>query len=292
MSQLLLDIGNSRIKWACLREPYRRGQAFAARGALELQALHARPKALSRLFAAAGPLAGVYVCSVAGAAVERQIRSCAAAAGLRAPHFVHSAAAGAGVRNGYRDPWRLGADRWVGLIGARHEHPGQALCIVSIGTAMTIDLLAADGRHHGGSITPGPRLMIESLLERTAGIRRRAGGERAARAFDLALGAARHARAALAPAGASNRAAAGRRTPEAFARDTHAALLAGARYATAALIERSLLEARRQLARRPRLLLAGGAAGAIVPLLSSRHWREDDLVLRGLAVLASSEHVR
>ncbi len=291
MSRLLLDVGNSRVKWACLREPYRRGQAFAARGVLELEALHAESEALSGVLRAAGPLASLYVCSVAGVEVERRIRASAAGAGVRAPHFVRSAAAAAGVRNGYRDPWRLGTDRWVGLIGARHEQPGTALCIVSIGTAMTIDLLAADGRHRGGSITPGPRLMIESLLERTAGIRRRAGGVRAARAFELELGGAGRARA---PRGAARAAGvdgtARRATRGAFARDTHAALLAGARYATAALIERSLLEARRHLACQPRLLLAGGAAEAIVPLLSCRYRREDDLVLRGLAVLASGSH--
>ena len=75
-----------------------------------------------------------------------------------------------------------------------------------------------------------------------------------------------------------------------FARDTHAALLAGARHACAGLIEHALREARAELGRRPRLILAGGAADAITPLLTSRYWREDDLVLRGLAVLANGAH--
>jgi pantothenate kinase type III len=72
-----------------------------------------------------------------------------------------------------------------------------------------------------------------------------------------------------------------------FARDTHAALLAGSRHACAGLIEHALREARTDLGRLPRLILAGGAADAIIPLLHGRYWREDDLVLRGLAVLAT-----
>ncbi|MGC2463483.1 MAG: hypothetical protein WA446_21295, partial [Steroidobacteraceae bacterium] len=64
-------------------------------------------------------------------------------------------------------------------------------------------------------------------------------------------------------------------------------LLAGARHACAGLIERAMREARSQLGGRPRLILAGGAADAITPLLHGRYWREDDLVLRGLAVLAT-----
>src|SRR5208337_55868 len=113
---------------------------------------------------------------VAGGAIERQIGAVARRAGWSPPRWVRSDARAAGIRNAYHEPWRLGVDRWVALIGARDFFPGHALLIVSVGTAMTIDLLDARGRHRGGLITPGPRLMIDALLERTAGIRRRAGG--------------------------------------------------------------------------------------------------------------------
>lgn len=272
MNLLLLDIGNSRLKWALLRKPYRRRHKFAAQGFIDLAALRKSAAAWVRLFEAAGTPDRIYVCNVAGAAVERQIRAAARRAGLLAPHFVHTSAAAAGVRNGYREPWRLGADRWVSIIGARHEHPGQDICLVGLGTAMTIDLLAASGRHFGGSLVPGPRLMIESLLVNTAGIRRRAGGWDVASGFERAFGPV-HAKPVQVPA--------------LFARDTHAGLLAGARHACAALIEHAMRQARSQLGRRPRLILAGGAAEAITPLLRGRYWREDDLALRGLAVLAA-----
>jgi type III pantothenate kinase len=294
MNLLLLDVGNSRLKWAVLQKTYRPRQDFAAQGVMELKALRASAAGWSRLFKAAGTSDRIYACNVAGAATERQIRAASGRAGLKPPQFARSAAAAAGVRNAYPEPWRLGVDRWVQLIGAHHEHPGKDLCLVSLGTAMTIDLLDAAGRHRGGSIVPGPRLMIESLLERTAGIRRRAGGWAATASFDLALraGQPQGARAARRGIGSGPGSSARRTSPVAlFARDTHAALLAGSRHACAGLIERALREARSELGRPPRLILAGGAADTIIPLLHGRYWREDDLVLRGLAVLATDAAV-
>src|SRR6202171_2247242 len=233
-----------------MRQRYRRGQPFAIQGVMEVETVRRSSAVWSRLFKAAANPEAIYVCNVAGRAMERQIRAAARRAGLGAPQFARSQGAAAGVRNGYREPWRLGADRWVGLIGARHEHPGKDLCLVGLGTAMTIDLLDRTGRHFGGSLVPGPRLMIESLLEHTAGIRRRAGGWNAAASFDQVCGIGQ----ARASSASRNRSAA------LFAHDTHAALLAGARHACAALIGHAMSEARPRLGRRPRLILSGGAA--------------------------------
>jgi type III pantothenate kinase len=273
MSLLLLDVGNTRLKWALLREPYLRGAPFAARGALTLQQLRGPRSRLIPLFAAlaqSGLQLRAYVCNVAGAPIERALQSAARRTGLGKLDFVRSAAAAGGVLNGYREVWRLGADRWVGMIGARHQYPNMDLCIVSIGTAMTIDLLDASGRHVGGSIIPGPQLMIDSLLIGTAGIARRAGGRGAVRDVDRA------------------RDTDGTTASRLFAHDTRGALLAGARHTCAAAIEHARREAGRQLGRRPRLLLGGGAMEAIVPLLESPYRRENDLILRGLAVIAGT----
>ena len=278
MSLLLMDVGNSRLKWALVRERYRRGQAFAAQGVIDIRTARSSHAAWARLFKAAGMSRAIHVCNVAGRAVERQIRAAARRAGLPAPQFARTQAAAGGVRCGYREFWRLGVDRWIALIGARHEHPGKDLCLIGLGTAMTIDLLDAAGRHRGGSLVPGPRLMIESLLEHTAGIRRRAGGRAAAASFDQAFAVGSAAAPGVRPGARA----------ELFAHDTRAGLLAGARHACAALIQHAAGAARAQLGRRPRLIVAGGAADAITPLLHSRYRRQDDLVLRGLAVLAST----
>jgi pantothenate kinase type III len=100
--------------------------------------------------------------------------------------------------------------------------------------------------------------MVDSLLRDTAGIRRRAG-----RRF-----------------GASARAAA------TFGRSTRAGLLSGSALACAALIERSLREARGELGARPRLLLAGGGAAPVASFLRVAYERVDALVIQGLAMLA------
>jgi type III pantothenate kinase len=266
---LLLDIGNSRIKWARLpgssRRGYRRGQRFAARGAIDLERFDARGAALEKLLVSMGSLARIVACNVAGTAVERRLRALARRTGVRAPQFVRSAAAAAGVHNAYAEPWRLGADRWAALIGAHFEYPGRALCLVAVGTALTIDLLDARGRHRGGSIIPGPELMIKALLERTAGIRRRAGP---------------NATQAMARAGAS---------PGLFARDTRGAVTAGAVNAAAALIGESMRAARQLLGRSPRLILSGGGARKVGSRLRQPYRRADELVLRGLAVLRSGQ---
>jgi type III pantothenate kinase len=256
---LLLDIGNSRLKWALLEGAYRRGKRFVASGALELDALRGGGP-MQRLLRTLGPDLRLQVCNVAGVEAERQLRALARRAGLPAPQFVRSARAAAGVRNAYQEPWRLGVDRWVRLIGARHEQPGRALCIVAAGTALTIDLLDAQGRHRGGCIIPGPRLMVDSLLERTAGIRRRAGADIWAKGYPT-------------------------RRLGLFAHDTRSALLTGANHAIAALIGQAMRAARELLGGRPRLLLTGGAAAVIEPLLNVRARCAQDLALRGLAVL-------
>jgi type III pantothenate kinase len=269
---LLIDSGNSRLKWALARLPYRRRQRFEAGGVLELSKLRRSDVELVRALRAAPDGTRLWVCNVAGLQIQRRICAAARRAGMPAPPFVHSAATAAGVRNGYTEPWRLGADRWAALVGAHHEYPGEAICIVGIGSAMTIDLLDANGRHEGGSIIPGPQMMIAALLRETAGIRRRA---------------ALQGTAQLARALASLHSLRGRRAPL-FAANTRAALLSGACHACASLIERALEQGTRQLHRAPRLLIGGGAAASVAPLLSSSYRQSDDLVLRGMAVLAQS----
>ena len=253
MNDLLVDAGNTRLKWATLRGA-RLGRA---------QALDWNARSLVRVARAVMRASAerVLVCSVAGAAFERSLRRAARAAGKPPPQFVRSTRRAAGVRNGYLETWRLGADRWVAMLGARALIPKRPLCVVDVGTALTIDLMDSRGRHRGGLIVPGPTLMVDSLLNDTAGIRVRAG---------------RNVRAP-------------RRAGVPFGRSTRAGLLGGSTMACAALIERALTEARRELKARPLLLLSGGGASQVAPLLSVAHRRVDGLVLHGLALLARLE---
>jgi type III pantothenate kinase len=241
MSTLLVDIGNTRVKWALLRGGSPRSAAALAHGgsADAMKTLVRRlPRDVDRVLAV----------SVAGA---RAIRARYA---FR-PEFIRSSRVAGGVTNGYRDVWRLGVDRWVGAIGAFHLAGGRDVLVASIGTALTIDLVSAQGRHQGGAIIPGPDTMVDSLLAGTNGIRRRAAGLRAS-ARSL------------------------------YARDTASALAAGARFAAAAFIDRAVREAMRAQGSRPLLVLTGGGAAQVRPLLGSGCRVVPDLVLRGLAACA------
>jgi type III pantothenate kinase len=251
MSILLVDIGNTRAKWAVLR-----GARLSAPQALPHRAGRAQFAALVR--AAPRDVERVIAVSVMGQTFERALTAAVRARfGVRT-EFARSTRSAAGVRNAYRDVWRLGADRWAGVIAAHALAGDRPALVASIGTALTIDLVTGAGRHLGGAIAPGPDTMISSLLSGTQGIRRRANGSRAA----------------------------SRRSRSLFAADTASALDAGAAFAAAALVDRACAEARVVLGARPLLLLTGGAARALQPYIKSAFRLVPDLVLRGLAVLA------
>jgi type III pantothenate kinase len=243
---LLVDIGNSRIKWARLVNGRLRQRHAAAHAGW-------RAPDYARLFRGAR-VEQAWVASVAGPAAGRALAAAARRAGARA-HFVVVPRRAGGVRVGYVEPWRLGVDRFVAAVGAHQLFRRVPLCVVGVGTAMTIDLIDGRGRHRGGVITPGPTLMVDTLLSETSGIRRRARG-----------------------GGAVGRGL--------FGRSTRAAVVQGSRYAAAALIDRAVEEAARAVGRNPLVVITGGGAEVVRPLIHSAGVGVPDLVLRGLAVLA------
>ena len=155
---LLLDIGNSRIKWGFLREGVIRGAGGAAHGECTPDDLIAvwgeRP-------------ARLVVSNVRGAAFAATLTACTLNAWNLRPEFISPARQDFGVTNSYHDAEKLGADRWAALIAAHHLHPGTA-CIVDCGTAITIDTLSAEGKHLGGLIFPGLTTMRKALVSQTA----------------------------------------------------------------------------------------------------------------------------
>ena len=252
MSVLLVDLGNTRVKSA-LRTGTRLGR------------MQAQPSAAWRVPAGMGNrgslpphVSRVIAVSVASAAVERAFaRQIRTALGCQV-EFVRSERRVAGITNAYRDVWRLGSDRWVAMLGARHLFtPHKAVLVVDIGTAMTIDLVSVAGQHRGGQIIPGPDLMIASLLRDTSGIARRA-------------------------------ARGGSRRAPMFARDTRVALQSGARGAVVGAIDGALRSAERELGARPELVVTGGAASDLRRMLPTPHHWVPNLVLRGLAVWADA----
>ena len=246
---LLLDIGNTRIKWATLVD-HRLGQQFAV--------VHTgQPaSAIGQVFDAAiadrHPPTRVVVSNVGGDAIETL---CSNAGNQRfgfAPEFLRASRVSAGVTSAYLEPAKLGVDRWLAMIGGFSIVRG-TVCVVSVGTAMTIDVVDAAGQHLGGVIAPGPTLMRESLLRNTSDI--------APRMQDA--------------------------TPSEsiLANHTQAAVINGCQHALAALIDRVLREAHRRTGETPKVLITGGALTSLVSFVEPAHEIVEDLVLRGMAAV-------
>lgn len=157
---LLIDVGNTRVKWALAAPDAAPGQWLAS-GAVALADL----AQLAPTWAASGATCAL-VANVAGEAVRAQIAS--ALPDWLAPEWFASSRQRAGVTNGYDLPERLGCDRFAAAIGARTLFPNQNLVVATCGTATTIDAVRSDGLFTGGMILPGLALMQASLARNTA----------------------------------------------------------------------------------------------------------------------------
>lgn len=149
---LLLDIGNTRVKWARAD-----GARLRESGSLSHRDAPDWPAALPDERPAA-----VWVANVADETVPAALARHARTRWRLTPRAVHSTAAACGVRNAYAQPERLGVDRWLACIGAFHRGAGPVL-VADAGTALTLDFVDADGRHRGGLIAPGLTTMRAAI---------------------------------------------------------------------------------------------------------------------------------
>jgi type III pantothenate kinase len=241
---LLLDLGNTRLKWALHAEGTE----------LEAQACAWDDGIAPALAAAWRPLAAptrVVAASVVDAGREAVVAAAVHARFGRATQWVRTPVTACGVRNAYAAADTLGIDRFLAMVAAFDA--GCAPCVLAgCGTALTLDALAPDGRHLGGLIAPGPRLMQQSVLGATARVRIEAEPAAVVDSAD----------------------------------STAAALVSGSWQAAAALVERFAARMAGRLGGAPRLLLSGGDARALAALIERPHIVRADAVLHGLAVWA------
>ena len=184
-----------------------------------------------------------YVASVAAPALTAAMLEVLHAR-FRQVRVARTEAVSAGVRIAYADPAKFGVDRFLALLAAVERK--EPVLLAGVGTALTIDLLDASGQHHGGRIAASPTTMREAL----------------------------HARAVQLPSSGGDYSE--------FANDTADALASGCDGAAVALIERSRERAAQLLGALPALLVHGGGAPALMPLLPGAHFHPA-LVLDGLA---------
>lgn len=157
--RLLIDAGNTRLKWAVVE-----GGQWTEQGIAEYADLSALVPWL-----AVGT--ECYIASVVRTQHENQISTLLAPFAIT-PKWLMAEAQFLDVRNTYVDPQHLGVDRWMGLIAARQRTSTDTLVVVSVGTAMTVDALSAEGVFLGGLIVPGHVMMQQALLQGVARVER------------------------------------------------------------------------------------------------------------------------
>lgn len=242
---LLLDCGNTRLKWALTSEADGASTHFVSRGIVNYDA-----PSLAAWAAQFSQRDIGQICFSSVITAEQEAQVFAALLMLQKhPERIGVTAVSGTLRNAYATPETLGVDRWAAAIGAWGV-VGQSCLVINAGTATTIDMVESTGDgaalYRGGLILPGLDLMMQSLHQRTARLPQAEG------------------RYCAAPEVADN---------------THDAITSGALEATCGAIER--MGAR--LSDAAPWLLTGGNADRLSAVLGNRARVVEDLVLEGLA---------
>ena len=251
MTFLAIDIGNTRLKWAQY-ETARPGARLLAHGAEFLDNID---KLADGVWAELQAPTSMLGCVVAGEAVKRRTEEQLELWDID-PQWVVASADEAGLQNDYDHPTRLGADRWVAMIGAWHrmlaqDHPQPRPVVVAmVGTAVTIEAIDARGHFLGGLILPGHGIMLRALESGTAGLH-------------VPTGEVRD-----------------------FPTNTSDALTSGGTFAIAGAMERMVNNLRAHCGAEPRCFMTGGAGWKMAPSLSVPFELVDNLIFDGLLEIA------
>ncbi|WP_367847784.1 type III pantothenate kinase [Rhodoferax sp. WC2427] len=254
MSFLAIDIGNTRLKWSLYDAP-RPGATLLAHGAEFLENIDKLADGPWAQLPTPGAILG---CIVAGDAVKRRVLEQLELWDVH-PQWVVSSAAEAGLTNGYDHPTRLGADRWVAMVGARHrmlaQGPERPMVVVMVGTAVTVEAVDTHGRFLGGLILPGHGIMLRALESGTAGLHVPTGEVRL------------------------------------FPTNTSDALTSGGTYAIAGAVERMVQHVRQHCKAEPACYMTGGAGWKMAPSMSVPFELVDNLIFDGLLAMAAGRFV-
>jgi type III pantothenate kinase len=247
---MLLDVGNTTLKWAFHENGKLTGRGSFVHRDRQLAGL------VERAWGEWPAPPGLAVANVAGRAAQEAITRWAGERWELEPMFVRTTAAAAGVSNGYARPEQLGVDRWAASVAAWDARKA-AVLVIDCGSAITADLVDEDGRHRGGLIAPGVGMMRHCLSRDTANL-------------DI-----------LPPDQAQ--------PLNLFGHDTAAAIRSGTLCMATAAIDRIAEQARRRYGGGLCVLLTGGDAPVMQPLLGCRTMHDPDLVLKGVALLAEEQ---
>ena len=252
MPFLAVDVGNTRLKWALYEQP-QPGAAMIAHGAEFLENIDKLAEGAWSTLPAPDRMLG---CAVAADAVRRRVEEQMEELWPIPAHWVIASAGEAGMVNGYDHPARLGADRWVAMIGARHRMlasgPARPMVVVLVGTAVTVEAVDAGGAFLGGFILPGHGIMLRALESGTAGLH-------------VPTGEVRE-----------------------FPTNTSDALTSGGTFAIAGAVERMVMHLRDRCGEEPVRFMTGGAGWKMTPAMSLQFELVESLIFDGLLVIQQS----
>lgn len=251
MSFLALDVGNTRLKWALYDAPTPNA-ALLAHGVEFLENIDKLAEGAWHTLPEPSQILG---CIVAGDAIRRRVMGQLELWDVT-PQWVVASSAEAGLVNGYDHPTRLGADRWVAMIGAWHRllasGERRPLVVVMVGTAVTVEAIDADGKFLGGFIIPGHGIMLRALESGTAGLHVPTG-----EVCD-------------------------------FPTNTSDALTSGGTFAIAGAVERMIQHLSQRCGAPPVCIMTGGAGWKMAPSMSVPFELVDSLIFDGLLEIAKN----
>jgi|TARA_R110000851_G_scaffold150976_3_gene292051 type III pantothenate kinase len=157
---LIVDIGNSQIKWTTIQSKVLADSQYFSRPKTGIKA------ALNKAWKSLDDIEAVFVSNVAGDKIAAQLTEWIDKQWKLTPVFVQSEKRRFGVTNAYEQPETLGVDRWLAIVAGR-QHARQVTCVIDCGTAITVDIVTEKGQHQGGLIVPGLSLMKKMLTDNT-----------------------------------------------------------------------------------------------------------------------------
>ncbi len=245
---LLLDVGNTRVKWGLFANGRITRTGSVERLRLKESGFGLLTTKLPRR------LNGVVISNVTGAAFSARLSGVFSLYCDSNIHFVQSERETLGLKSSYAQPRKLGVDRWMAMLGARSEVKG-SFCSIDAGTAVTIDVVDGSGAHLGGQIMPGLALMNRAL-ERDTG--------------KITLFSRLPRRS-------------GKNLPT-LGKSTRTAVSIGTLNAVCGAVERTLRKMREERLR-PKIILTGGDAPYLLKQLDGDLIHRPHLVLQGLALI-------
>lgn len=272
---LLIDIGNTRLKWGCENKGRIEQTGF-------INSLRLSRSLLDQSMSSIDKPKSVWISSVVSSSIHKVLVEWLLQRYQLHAQVIKVRQPVVGFSNAYADLDALGVDRWVAAIGARKcveakngarkcveaknrarkcaeakdrspERPkAKDIIIIDVGTAITVDCLTADNVFQGGVIYPGSRLMHDSLIGGTSGIKSQ---------FS--------------------------ETDQIIGKTTSECVNSGIAFGVAGAVERIVAEMLGSIGAATQIVLTGGGAQALSDKTNLDALYEPDLVLHGLMKIAT-----